>query len=454
MPIHALTSLVFACAACAQLPVATMRYHMLGIGKSLTTADAPGGTCLVENLVGATRKVVVALDCLTWADWTERQIFASGISDGLGKLVQIERTAVDLVVVASSDLPATPVRLVVASEHIAVLGSDGTFWAAPRPALGDPMPPLSAWTLVAGDDVTHGSTAHPTFTLLQTLDKIGFSHHPPLTRTVWFEQSGESWQRVPSTTHPYSARLTVQVPVIVGRPLEYRTNVAGPVFLECAELGLIGRVDQVGTEPQFLVPEPVGGHRYRLVCQGTSSPWFSPLRVNGSSWARTGFALDEIGSQPDEARLERGTQIFSAHLTVQPDQPLPERIVTVLLVRAGGEAPQIETIGGHDWLRPDAALLVENATRARQRIYPLANSVPLVRGSQPVGSWVHAQLVALDQAGQILAATGISSVQILPDTGGNRIANFEERMREACLARWQAHGVPDVEAFWQALTNG
>lgn len=382
--------------------------------------------------------------------WEDRVFLACEAVPGAGQIRAILCNGEQLVPEGEASLgDRVPCRIAYGAGVLAVLTTAREIWVANCD--GQSLPSVEQWRLaVPASELGSRVTAMSGFGI--TGDGR-ISLRIDMADRRLFERRGDNWLRV-VPGRPVPGSVEVAGPVVSGRPLSYRASEAGPLFLELEGAGSVGQVpNQHGQGWQVLPGSFTAvmqrGQRYRIRSLTASSDWFAPVALRGESWSAHGYLLDDIAAADNWARVERGMVTFRAQLTV-PSVNACRSIRTIGLVSCSPTCvPDVVNAFGRDWLNPTSVIGLDQPVLPKRSQYALAVPVATVRSTSSVGSWIHCQLVALDERGNMLGTTGIRSVLMLPDTG--RISQVhEDRLRAQVNAMWRSKGL-SVHEFWTLM---
>lgn len=448
-----LSGILNAVAICQVLPPSDMLPKM-----DVRVVTISPSTKAIEIREGTVRSLVaVPLGNITAAARVDGGYIIGGVAaNGAGQVMAITQLNGSWTLQPTAIMtPSYPIAAAMGSGWLAIWLSDGGVWAA---ACGAPTE-LPSWGLFQEVGMASGSelVRYPTATV-QVVDHNCIRAHRGGSYLRGFRlQPAGDWapDRVASSLpRPF---LEVRGAARIGEELQLRgAGVQGQIWLE-EEAGSLcipvseglsgsGMASVPGAVSQQMCPDK----RYRLKGYGCEGIWFYPAAIRGSAWAVSGVRMAEMNANQSVVMQERGSAVFHSLLTFDT-APSTARITTVCLFATSRSplAPVVEC-NAKTWLIPDAAVALEQSTRAGLRGYALAAPVPLARDSNMVGAWLHAQLVALDLDGKLLAATGVRSVVVLPDAG-SRTAVEEGRSRNAATQVWERRSISALGQFWQGL---
>lgn len=341
--------------------------------------------------------------------------------------------------------------------RLALLLGDGTIVSAPCDDVSD----LPSW-----GEFEYVGMAPPQIRMavglahfhVAALDRISIYAHPMPPRPAFVRQASGEWLFVQGEAPPAVDILRVEKPARIGSNIRFGNTTSGPVFLE--EEGVQPWMPVTDEQPSAgwgLLPSGLSqglraDTRYRLQANGKAGAWFYPAAIAGSVWFAQGLRLEEIRVLESGVRAERGS--IALRTTLEFDrESVPSRIHKAAFVAVSASAqPPIAIRGGRTWLVADQALSAEKQLQPRRQVYALSVAVPLPEGQTQAGRWVHAQLLVIGEDGAVLGATGVRSVAILPNQGDRTVAQ-EQAGRVAARGYWAAHGIQDVQQFWDRVVE-
>lgn len=443
----------------AQVPVQQVRFQSLGFETNFQTEPLAGGRTRVIYTRHASRSTLdlpvrTVTHCLANSS---SLLLSCEENSGRGILI---RLTLDDGVLSSSASASTgervPIKIATGGEFLGMLTSQGEIWVARDPG-GTDLPDAEDWQRVASS-VDVGIRIDRRTALGISADGRFVVQNDRIQR-VFFQQDGGIWRRIdgPVATSPPRALIRMEQPVALNRSIRFWTNRAGPVFLESESSGILGTAIEDCSAGQWhelsagfgAMLRP--GQRYRLLGHEVASEWFSPALITGETVNVGGAFVSDIRGPGTWAIVERGLLTFRATITLPAANPISTLKTLGLVTWSDRAVPDVIEIGQHRWLHAASALLLEQGAGPGRRTYSLAIPVPTIRHPAAVSSWVHGQILALDQDGQLLGATAIRSIPLRSEPGRVGAAH-EEQVRAQASALWGRYGV-DPNRLLEAIAR-
>lgn len=428
--------------------------------------EASGSLSLAVRIEGQRQVLPVPFGVLTKSCKVDGGYLLAGISpSGSGLVVALERRGDQLALLPQSLSleSAVPFSLGMGSGLLVVWLADGRILAAEPADLWD-FPSWNSFELVGHAAVKPNSFAEFASVQVPAKDRIRVQVNPRARHREFRLGTSGVWGEEGVAEPRHVGRLEVRVPVVIGGSNALRTNLAGPLFLSEEGVPAQQPLAQDAVQGQW-VDWPSGvsdllraDRRYRLLGAGIDGRWFYPVKLAGSAWATPGLRLSELRVHEHGVRIESGSATFHANLDVMDKaaaRALGTRLVTVCsLAETPGATPDLVERGGRVWLVPTAIATLSQPVDPdlAGRSHALAMPVPLTRGRSAAGSWLHVQFLVRSATGDVVGATAVRSVPILPDAG-TLWAPFEAARHDRSSLLWLERRIVDVEQYWLGMTG-